>query len=152
MNEDVVTAVPSLVVIAQAEPAVGPLPLIDMNLYFENPEKWAYEQRRAFAHWFWEQDGCPDGKELEHWAKAEEAFKVILGTEAQVNWPGIISMVEKVVDDIDELRRSQRDNGEDKSLRSLLVVLGVLKARFNNMGTAVGNVMETLRQQQFKVA
>ena len=152
MTEEIVTATPRITIAAQAEPPVGLLPLVDMSLYFQNPEKWAYEQRRAFAHWFWQQDGCPDGKELEHWAKAEEAFKMILDVEAQVNWHGIIGMVEKVVDDIDDLRRSLKDRGNGNDLKSILIVLGVLKTRFDNMGKAIGNTMEGLRQQQFKVA
>lgn len=39
------------------------------------PESEIVERIRQRAHQIWEQEGCPDGREFEHWKRAERELR-----------------------------------------------------------------------------
>jgi len=38
-------------------------------------QSWDQEEIKALAHAIWVQQGCPEGRALEHWQEAEELFR-----------------------------------------------------------------------------
>ncbi len=119
-----------------------PLPLADIAGYFEDQDRWAAEQKTLFARYFWEEEGRPDGRADAHWAMAEEFFGMVFQQDVTLNWDGIKDMIEKLLEDIDDLKTK---NDGDNSLLTMMTTLGMMRERFRNMVEAIERGLEAVR-------